>query len=221
MNTMAASDTQTSDPLLARAFAASSPSESRSLYDQWASTYDTSMSAHNFTAPQLVAAAVARGLKTNHIAPSAPLSGLKILDAGCGTGLVGIALSQLGATAIVGVDFSEGMLAVAQNTRAYNELRIADLTQRLEFGDATFDALTCCGVFTHGHLGPKPLEEFVRVVKCGGVVVATVLESFWNEQGFERVMGMLEAEAKVDVVEKKLWAYREGVEGRVLVLRKL
>lgn len=76
-------------------------------------------------------------------------------------------------------------------------------------------------MFTHGHLGPKPLEEFVRVVKCGGVVVATVLESFWNEQGFERVMGMLEAEAKVDVVEKKLWAYREGVEGRVLVLRKL
>jgi len=145
-----------------------------------------------------------------------------IADAGCGTGLVGIELSKLGATDIVGLDISEGMLAVAKNTAVYDDLRTTDLTKRLDFEDGKFDALTCCGTFTHGHLGPEPLEEFTRVVKVGGVVVATVLESFWQEKGFEKEVARLEREKKVEVVEKDVHDYRKDAGGgRILVLRKL
>ncbi|KAE8845665.1 hypothetical protein P3342_005925 [Pyrenophora teres f. teres] len=208
--------------LLDRVFAASSTEESRKLYDEWAKTYDSDMSLHDFTAPRLVAQAVSRGLKLNHISPDKPLAGLRIADAGCGTGLVGIELSKLGATEIVGLDISEGMLAVAKNTAVYDDLKTTDLTKRLDFEDGKFDALTCCGTFTHGHLGPEPLKEFARVVKVGGVVVATVLDSFWGEKGFEREVSRLEKEEKVQVVEKDVHDYRKDAGGgRILVLRKL
>lgn len=214
--------TESQKSLLDRVFAASSTEESRKLYDEWAKTYDSDMSLHDFTAPRLVALAVAHGLKVNHISPDKPLAGLMIADAGCGTGLVGIELSKLGATDIVGLDISEGMLAVAKNTAVYDDLRTADLTKRLDFEDGKFDALTCCGTFTHGHLGPEPLEELTRVVKVGGVVAATVLDSFWQEKGFEKEVSRLEREEKVEVVEKDIHDYRKNAGGgRVLVLRKL
>src|SRR4051812_28472237 len=129
---MATTDQQS---LLDRVFAASSAEESRRLYDEWAKTYDSDMSLHEFIAPRLVAQAVARGLKLNHISPNKPLAGLTIADAGCGTGLVGIELSSLGATDIVGLDISEGMLAVAKNTAVYDDLKTTDLTKKLDFED--------------------------------------------------------------------------------------
>ena len=207
---------------LSRVFAASTTEESRTIYEEWAKTYDADMTTHRFTAPTLVAQAVARGLKVNHISPSSPLSGLKILDLGCGTGLVGVELSKLGATDILGLDISEGMLAVAKNTAVYDDLQNADLTKKLAFEEGKFDAVTCCGMITHGHLGPEVLGEFLRVVKTGGVFVATVLEKFWVEKGFEGVVGGLEKEGIVEVVEKDVHEYRkDSGGGRLLVLRKL
>ncbi|KAH7351379.1 S-adenosyl-L-methionine-dependent methyltransferase [Pyrenochaeta sp. MPI-SDFR-AT-0127] len=207
--------------LLDRVFAATSTLESRALYDEWASTYNSDMTSHEFIAPRLVAEAVARGLKLNHISTQ-PLKGVQIVDAGCGTGLVGGELSKLGAKEITGLDISEGMLDVARKTGVYRELKIADLTTRLDVEDGTFDALTCCGLFTHGHLGPQPLEEFVRIVKAGGVVVATVKNSHWTEKGFDAEVERLAKEANVEVVEKEVHAYRKNSGGgKVLILRKI
>ena len=208
--------------LLDRVFAATSTEESRKLYDEWAKTYDSDMVEHDFTAPRLVAEATTRGLKLNHLPNrKEALSKTDIVDAGCGTGLVGIELAKLGAKEIDGLDISEGMLEVARKTGAYKDLKIADLTTRLPIADGTYDAVTCCGTFTHGHLGPEPLAEFVRVVKTSGIVVATVLDSHWKEKGFEAEVDRLEKESKVEVVEKDVHAYRKDAGGgRVLILRK-
>jgi ubiquinone/menaquinone biosynthesis C-methylase UbiE len=208
--------------LLERVFAATSTDESRKLYDEWASTYDSDMADHDFIAPRLVAEAVARGLKLNHLPnKTEALSRTSIADAGCGTGLVGVELAKLGAKETDGLDISQGMLAVAKGTGAYRNLKSADLTTRLPIVDGTYDALTCCGTFTHGHLGPEPLEEFVRVIKTSGVVVATVLETHWKEKGFEAELSRLEEEGKVEVVESDYHQYRKDAgSGRILVLRK-
>jgi predicted TPR repeat methyltransferase len=115
--------------LLERVFAANNTEESRRLYDEWAKTYDSDMAEHDFTAPRLVAEAVARGLKLNHLPnKQEALSKTTIVDAGCGTGLVGIELAKLGAKEIVGLDISQGMLDVASKTGAYKNFKIADLT---------------------------------------------------------------------------------------------
>jgi len=55
----------------------------------------------------------------------------EILDAGCGTGLVGVALAERGARSIDGVDLSPGMIAKAKETGVYRRLAPADLSRPL------------------------------------------------------------------------------------------
>ncbi|KAF1850673.1 S-adenosyl-L-methionine-dependent methyltransferase [Cucurbitaria berberidis CBS 394.84] len=208
--------------LLERVFAAKDTSESRALYNEWAATYNPDMTLSEYVAPRLVAEGVVRALKLKDVSPNKPLEGLRIVDAGCGTGLVGIELAKLGAKGTVGLDISEGMLGLARKTDAYGDLKVTDLTKRIDAADGAFDALTCSGTFTQAHLGPEPLVEFVRVVKPGGVAVATVLDTHWVEKGFEATVERLAKEGKVEVVEKESGPYRKGVSGaRVLILRIL
>jgi predicted TPR repeat methyltransferase len=54
-----------------------------------------------------------------------------VLDLGCGTGLVGVAVSDLPIGRLVGVDVSPRMLALAATRQLYAELREADLMQVL------------------------------------------------------------------------------------------
>ena len=211
---MASSD----QSFLDRVFAAKSPDESRKLYDQWASSYDADMQKWSFTAPRIV---VQLAQKYLEISPA----DATVVDAGCGSGLVGTELANLGFKTVDGLDLSDGMLKVARNTGAYRDLNMADLTQRLEAKDGAYDALVCSGTFTHGHLGPEPLPEFARIVKAGGILVITVLETFWKEGNFEGVVKKLEGDGIVQVLENELHNYRKFEEsesgGLILVLRRL
>jgi predicted TPR repeat methyltransferase len=203
---------------LDRVFAAKSKDESRQLYDQWASSYDADMQTYSFTAPRIIAEMVPKYLK---VSPA----DATVVDAGCGSGLVGVTLHKSGFKTIDGLDLSEGMLKVAEKTGAYRKLEVTDLTKKLEIEDGAYDALTCSGTFTHGHVGPEPLPELMRVVKAGGILVATVLEGFWKEGDFEKTVKGLEENGTVEVLEKNLHKYRKFGEeesgGLVLVLRKL
>ena len=86
------------DPHLERAYSLSGPADARALYDEWAPTYDADLTgeAQGYVAPAVTADAV--------VAAAGP--GGEILDAGCGTGLVGVALRERGATTVDGIDLS-------------------------------------------------------------------------------------------------------------------
>ena len=56
-----------------------------------------------------------------------------ILDAGCGTGLVGEALSVLGYDPVIGCDLSQGMLDHAARRGGYADLVTQDMTQRFRW----------------------------------------------------------------------------------------
>ncbi|KAF2635915.1 S-adenosyl-L-methionine-dependent methyltransferase [Massarina eburnea CBS 473.64] len=205
-----------SQSFLDQVFAAKSPEDSRRLYDQWATSYDTDMTAHDFTAPRIVAELAAKYLSNT------PNSSVEILDAGCGSGAVGLELNKLGYRKIDGLDISQGMLDVARKLEVYRDLKIADLTKRLEAKDGAYGALVCCGTFTHGHVGKEPLEDFMRVVKSGGVLVATVLETFWDEGGFSDEVQRLKTNDMVEVLENEVHAYRKDAGGgKLLVLKKI
>jgi SAM-dependent methyltransferase len=185
------------------------PDEHKKLYDDWARTYNDDVlgSSTEYVGPVKTVEAVqaARG----------NLSG-NILDAGCGTGLAGVALHQAGARQIDGIDVSPGMLRLAQDTGVYRDLVLADMLKPLSHADETYDVVTCVGTFTTGHVGPDPaLPELVRVTKKGGVVVATIYDGIWKSEGFEAEVQRMKDAQLVDVLSTERTDYRkaEGEKG--------
>ncbi|OAA71336.1 Methyltransferase type 11 [Cordyceps fumosorosea ARSEF 2679] len=158
----------------------SSVAETLATYETWAATYDRDVASEDYTAPALAAEYVARDLGS-----AQRLASARILDAGCGTGLVGQQLARRGALRVDGVDLSPAMLAAARRTGAYAELKTADLSGPLELPTGSYDVLTCVGTLTQGHVGPGALDEMLRVVRKGGLLVVTVRESVWRENGYE------------------------------------
>ena len=99
--------------------------------------------------------------------------GGRALDLCCGTGDVAQALARAGAH-VVGLDFSEPMLSVAQRRKASpaGVLRfVRGDALRLPFADNSFDAVTISyGLRNLAHL-ERGLREMWRVTKPGGCVV--------------------------------------------------
>ena len=196
-----------------RSYGLGGADEARALYDEWAASYDADLAdeSQGYVAPALAADTVVR---------VAGVHGA-ILDAGCGTGLVGAELAQRGATVIDGVDVSEGMLEQARATGAYRSLAPADLTRALSAADGTYDVVVCVGTLTHGHVGPHAFGEFVRLTRPGGTIVATVLDDIWDAGGYRAEVDRLEQMAMVEVVSTDLVDYRRSadVHARMVALR--
>lgn len=103
-----------------------------------------------------------------------------ILDIATGTGDLAINLTKTKAKKIVGLDISDGMLAVGKskvtklNLAETIEMVLAD-SEKIPFEDDSFDAITVAfGVRNFEHLDVG-LKEIYRVLKPGGVFV--VLET--------------------------------------------
>jgi predicted TPR repeat methyltransferase len=150
-----------------RARALTSPDEARALYDDWAPTYDDDLAGRagdDYPLPGVVADVVAR----------LDDSTADVLDAACGTGLVGEALARHGFSSVDGLDISPRMLSRARSRGAYHDLGPADLTQRVPGAGDKFGVVTCVNAFGSGHLPRSAIGEFARVVHRGGHIVVTV-----------------------------------------------
>jgi len=100
----------------------------------------------------------------------------RILDAGCGPGLVmeKIARANEGKRiSITGLDFSERMIGQARS-RCKNfgvRLLVADLNKNLEFPAGSFDKVVCSNTLYALESPRATVSEFHRVMKQGGVLV--------------------------------------------------
>ena len=116
----------------------------------------------------------------------------QVLDIATGTGDLAIALNKTGASKIVGLDISEGMLAVGRKKIAEKKLsnKIQMLqgdSEALPFEKDSFDAITVAfGVRNFENL-EKGLEEIFRVLRPGGIFVVletSVPTKFPFKQGY-------------------------------------
>ncbi|PKS08710.1 hypothetical protein jhhlp_004763 [Lomentospora prolificans] len=192
----------------------------RAIYDEWAASYDMELAdaSQEYVAPALAGAYLLQALGTPSIN-----DGLEILDAGCGTGLVGSHLAVIGAKKIDGVDLSMGMLQVAEKTGAYRSLTTMDLSQTLPLKDQSYDAITCIGTLTQGHVGPSVLHEFTRVTKKGGFIVVTILDAIFSSGGYEETIKHLVTSGRLQIVSAQLEDYRrgQGVRAWMIVLKAI
>jgi len=107
-----------------------------------------------------------------------PDSETKVLDLGCGTGVVSKEMQCFGST--VGLDFSVQALDFCQE-RGLPRLVQGD-AQKLPFSDNTFGAMTSLDVFEHLPDDENSFRESCRVLQPGGILVLSVpaFMSLWG-----------------------------------------
>ena len=98
--------------------------------------------------------------------------GHRVLDVGTGPGIVAAAATERGAD-VVGIDFSEAMLA--QGRRLHPEIEFREASaESLPFDDGEFDAVVGNFVLHHSGRPQRVLEEAFRVLRERGKMAFTV-----------------------------------------------
>lgn len=106
------------------------------------------------------------------------VSGLNILDAGCGAGKHSADLLARGAK-MSGCDISEKMLQFAKNSLGDQmQFKVADLSKQLPYDAAQFDGILCALAMHFIKDWKIPLSEFKRLLKPGGSVVFSTIHPF-------------------------------------------
>jgi ubiquinone/menaquinone biosynthesis C-methylase UbiE len=120
-----------------------------------------------------------KAIREKLIELAAPAPGEKVLDIGCGTGTLAIAIKpRVGAGEVYGIDASPEMIQVAKEKSAKDgsdiDFRVA-LIEAIPFPDAAFDLATSSLMLHHlpDDLKAKGFLEIRRVLKPAGRFVAT------------------------------------------------
>jgi len=143
--------------------------ELREKYNQWADHYEADISEVWELVPKTAALMLAKCLSDKQS---------KIFDFGAGTGMVGVALAQLGFKQIIGIDISPAMLTKAASKGVYSSLvccSIGDETCK-NLGKAR--GIIATGVFAQSHAGSVELNALQDSIESGGVLVFTARQSF-------------------------------------------
>jgi predicted TPR repeat methyltransferase len=135
-------------------------------FDSFAGSFDSKLAKLQYRAPALVAEMLAdTGIEAS--------KSLDVLDAGCGTGLVGPLITQY-ARRLVGVDLSTRMLAQAEARHVYDELYKVELTAYLRDNPGAFDVIVSADTLVYF----GPLQDVAvaaaDALRPGGRLIFTV-----------------------------------------------
>ncbi|KAM8937570.1 ubiquinone biosynthesis O-methyltransferase, mitochondrial isoform 1-T1 [Lycaon pictus] len=139
-----------------------------------------------------------------HHQPGKPLSGMKILDVGCGGGLLTEPLGRLGAS-VIGIDPVDENIKTAQHHKSFDpvldkriEYRACSLEEIVQETAETFDAVVASEVVEH----VIDLETFIQccceVLKPGGSLFITTI----NKTQLSYALGIVFAEQIAGIVPK-------------------
>lgn len=109
-----------------------------------------------------------------------PLTGLEVLDLGCGEGYIARQLRRRGALKVIGVDVSSEMIRKAEAQEAQEPLcidyQVGDATRLEGFADGSFDCVVA--VFLFNYLDREStaavMQQVARVLRPGGRFVFAV-----------------------------------------------
>ena len=106
-----------------------------------------------------------------------PLAGKKILDVGCGSGRFCIAFAVEGAEKVVGIDFAQAMIEIADNLAQKAgvgekcEFVVGSFPDDIDPSEGPFDASTANGFFDYVE-DPAPLIARMRELTSGKMIMS-------------------------------------------------
>lgn len=195
----------TDNKTLDKVYTARNHEELMDAYKDWAGDYDSdTVDSFGYVAHIVTARALDNVLENKDA---------RILDAGCGTGLVAEVLQEMGYRDMDGLDYSQEMLDEAEKKGVYRELMQADLSKPLDIEDNAYDAVACVGTFTYGHVDADGFDELVRVTRPGGFISFTVRDGAYQDYGYRDRMIKLEREGawELKTMEDTDYLKNEGV----------
>ena len=175
-----------------------SSSKLKKHYKGWASEYDNDLKKWGYTYPKQLKKILKKDIKINKKS--------KILDAGCGTGLVAETLKDLNFTNIIGLDYSKEMLKIANSKKIYRRLVCQSLNKKTNLRSNQFDLILCTGVLTSGHVGPSAIKELIRLTRKNGYLILSIPEKIFKKLGFKNELELRQNEVKVKIVSKPFLA---------------
>ena len=187
---------------------------SEKYYDEWSEHYDSELVEElGYKGPEISVHAFCDVFTDKQA---------KIMDFGCGTGLVAEHLQKHGYQNIDGVDISEGMLALAKEKNIYQYLAKADLTKPLSLEDNIYDAGLCVGSMGAGYVEAEHVAEMLRVIKPEGLLIIFMNEGFYRDNQFDSRFAKHESEGRWQILKSDMINYMESVErpGRLIVGKK-
>jgi len=188
--------------------------DKQAIFDKWADTYDHDLVNELGYVADVEACRVFESLVTNKNA--------RVLDAGCGTGLVGLRLRRAGYRDLHGQDYSHKMLEKAEATGAYQSVRQHDLTLPIETEQA-YDAAIAVGLFGFNEPSAKHLVNITCALKIGGLGLVTVNGKAWRETDWESGLDYLnQNDSHTSLIDIRTIDYlnADGIDGRLLTLER-
>jgi predicted TPR repeat methyltransferase/thioredoxin-like negative regulator of GroEL len=116
----------------------------RAVFDGYADRFEVHLISLRYGIPGAI-----RGILLNHPKIASGLSVGPVLDLGCGTGLVALAIGDLPIESFTGVDLSPRMLAHARAKHIYAELREADIIADLNAHDERWPLIVAADVLCY------------------------------------------------------------------------
>jgi 2-polyprenyl-6-hydroxyphenyl methylase/3-demethylubiquinone-9 3-methyltransferase len=146
-------------------------------------------------------------VRARFVAERAPLGGARVLDVGCGGGLLCETLARAGAR-VTGIDLAPGMIEVARLHAAAEKLsidyRLEDAAALAEAAPAAFDIVTCMEMLEHVPQPAATLAALARLVRPGGAVFISTINR--NLKSF--MLAIVAAEYLLKLIPRGTHEYR-------------
>jgi ubiquinone/menaquinone biosynthesis C-methylase UbiE len=110
------------------------------------------------------------------------VSGLKVLDAGCGTGYLSSKLRAKGAN-VIGIDFSREMIEISRQNNPEIDFRVESCSDLKSIDDMTIDIVIANYVLMDTPDLMGTMREFNRVLQSGGLAVVIFSHPCFPQSG--------------------------------------
>jgi predicted TPR repeat methyltransferase len=161
-------------------------------YDDWSSDYDRTLADWRYAAPEEAAERLAPHLGEDP----------RVLDVGCGTGLMAETLAPRGVRRIDGLDISGASLEIARGRGRYGALTRWNLQKApLPVEAGAYDAAVCIGVLTYFDAPEALLRAIAAALRPGGVLAFTQREDRWDALDLPARLAGLSEDGVLEVLE--------------------